>query len=182
MKRAKGTDSWRGGRGRARCRYYIFPKDLSLVRWNDGSYEWITDDTLLKTSNRLRVWNVRGHNTFSTRRAAERAISKIPCHEVELSRHWRRREKHWVYPPSTTRESPAEARVRDPKAGVVVTFKCQVRLYHFTDAGDLNDLDGHLADKSSFGIVIATEGSISQVLVNERVEWVESRFLVPAAV
>ncbi len=172
------VNSWRGGRGRSRTRYYLYLESMSLVRWNDGSHEWILDDFLHKSLNRHISWVVRGANAFSTKRSAERAIRKFPNYTVELSKHYRRRAKAWVYP-KIPGSMPSEVqKSQDSFVGSMIAFKSRVYLYRFSDSGNPEAFDEAIVE-GTLGIVTDTmiDGLISKVLVNGLMGWVESRYL-----
>ncbi len=59
-------------------RWQIVSTDYCPVVWNDGKRDWLPWELMEKTSNRIMSNFVFGHDLFYTRRAAERAIGRLP--------------------------------------------------------------------------------------------------------
>lgn len=183
MKKSKRLNSWRGGRGRSRVEYCIYPTGMSLVKWYDGVYEWIQADQIDKTCNRVAVWGVRGINRFPTRCSADRAVNKFPS-QVHLDRIIIKKNggirlvKSWVYPEAKKPLPKLPSSARHFSAGTLVTFNCQVSLYNF-DHNLLPGGNSRWINKGSVGIVLSSSegGLITQVFLDNFTGWVESYYL-----
>lgn len=183
MKKSKRLSSWRGGRGRSRVEYYIYPVGISLVKWYDGVYEWIQADQLDKTCNRVAVWGVRGINKFPTRCSADRAVNKFPS-QVHLDRIISKKNggvrlvKSWVYPEAKKPLPKLPSSARHFSAGTLVTFNCQVSLYNF-DHNLLPVGNSRWTNKGTVGIVLSSSegGLITKVFSDNFTGWVESHYL-----
>ena len=180
MKNLKKSNSWRGGRGRSRVSYQIFPDTMQLIRWYDGSYEWILKTQTQKICNKTSAFEVKGHNTFPTRRSAERAINKLPCavtlQKAKSNSYWC--IKGWLYPASKKPLPPIASSARHFLPGSLIAFSSDLSLYDF-DLSDLLIRSTHWVVKGTFGIVLSSpeDGLITQVFSDNFSGWVESKYL-----
>lgn len=178
MKREKQKGGWRGGRGRAPLRYYIYPKNLSPVLWEDGTRSWLSEKDYNKTLNRNYSLAWRGLNIFSSRRSAERAVFKIDD-TVDLEKCYRKKRKCWRYPPPFKRQSKASESIF--ANGDFVRFKQTVCLYsHYDESEGSKVGPTFLAEENMLGVIVSADdlGLISCVFVGGFTGWVESRYLV----